>query len=617
MRWTHSIFLSAVVVFAGLSLAADNQQSASTAIPCLSPDASGASCNSSARDLKVASVAFAKGLKFQKAKMNDEAFEEFRIASQFSPKNLEYATARELARQQLVSSRIQQGNTELLRDHQVEALSAFRNALQLDPNNQFAQQRMQEVLDEWAPKLSAHAQVVEDEQEIHLAPAEGKFDFHFRGDSRQLLNQVASKFGVAASLDESVVSRPVRFNIDAVDFFTAMRIAGEGTHTFWTAIGEKQVLIANDTPENHRQFDRMGLRTFYLPGVTAPTDVTDVMNLLRNLFDIRFVNPQLQAGTLAVRAPRAILDAATRFIENLPNSRPQLMLDVHIYQISHTFARDLGLQIPTQFNLFNIPAGALAALGGQSIQSLVNQLISNGGINQANSQSISSLLAQLQGQQNSIFSQPLATFGGGLTLSGLSLGTLGATASLNESSVRSLEHATLRVSQGNDASFRLGTRFPVLNATYAPVFNTAAISRVLQDNSFQAAFPSFTYEDIGLNIKAKPMVSGNSDVNLQLEIQLRTLTGQSINGVPVISNREFKGGITLMDSEPAVVAGSVSRSEIRSLSGLPGLGFIPILNKAFTKNSKQLEDDELLVVITPRVISNEARNSDYEVWMGK
>jgi Flp pilus assembly secretin CpaC len=72
-----------------------------------------------------------------------------------------------------------------------------------------------------------------------------------------------------------------------------------------------------------------------------------------------------------------------------------------------------------------------------------------------------------------------------------------------------------------------------------------------------------------------------------------------------------------MNSEPAVVAGSVSRSEIRSLSGLPGLGFIPILNKAFTKNSKQLEDDELLVVITPRVVSNEAKNSDYEVWMGK
>ena len=616
MRWTHFISICALYAFAAFSVATADSSSPPAPTSCLSTQAIG-SCNPSREDLRIARVAFAKGLKFQTAKQNAEAFEEFRTAAQFAPKNVEYVTARELARQQIVASHLAQGNAELLRGRQVEALSAFRGALQLDPENQFALQRMQETLDEWAPKLSARAQVVEDDAEVHVAPATQKSDFHFRGDSKELLTQIASKFGVTASLDDSVASRPVRFNIEAVDFFTAMRAACNVTHTFWTAVSEKQVMFATDTPENHRLFDRMALRTFYLPGVTAPTDVTDVMNLLRNLFEIRFVNPQLQAGTLSVRAPRATLDAATKFIENLPNSRPQVMLDVHIYQVSHTFTRDLGLQIPTHFNLYNIPAGALAALGGQSIQSLVNQLIANGGINQANSQSISSLLAQLQGQQNSIFSQPLATFGGGLTFSGLSLGTLGAQASLNESSIRSLEHATLRVSQGNDASFRLGTRFPVLNSTYAPIYNTPAISRVLQNNSFQAAFPSFTYEDIGLVLKAKPMVGGSSDVNLQLEIQLRTLTGQSVNGVPVISNREYKGGITLMDGEPAVVAGSVTHSEIRSLSGLPGLGFLPILNKALVKNSKQREDDELLVVITPRVISNPLKDANYEVWMSR
>ena len=69
----------------------------------------------------------------------------------------------------------------------------------------------------------------------------------------------------------------------------------------------------------------------------------------------------------------------------------------------------MGLHIPNNFNLFNIPAGALAALGGQNIQSLINQLISSGGINQANSQALSGLLAQLQGQQNSIF-QPASGY---------------------------------------------------------------------------------------------------------------------------------------------------------------------------------------------------------------
>src|SRR5204863_56581 len=80
------------------------------------------------------------------------------------------------------------------------------------------------------------------------------------------------------------------------------------------------------------------------------------------------------------------------------------------------------------------------------------------------------------------------------------------------------ERASLRVAQGNDATFRVGSRFPILNASFAPIFNTPALSRVIQNNSFQAAFPSFNYEDLGLSIKAKPMVNGSSDVSLQLEL---------------------------------------------------------------------------------------------------
>jgi len=285
-----------------------------------------------------------------------------------------------------------------------------------------------------------------------------------------------------------------------------------------------------------------------------------------------------------------------------------------VYEINHTLMRNMGLQIPNQFNLFNIPVAALVALGGQNIQDLINQLISSGGINQANSTAISALLAQLQGQQNSIFSQPLATFGNGLTLMGLSLGTAGAQLALNQSSVQHVQDASLRVSQGNEATFRVGTRYPILNASFAPIFNSTAISQVIQNNSFQAPFPSFSYEDLGLNIKAKPVLSGDA-ISLHLEMQLRTLGGQSLNGVPIISNKEFQGTITLMEGEPAVVAGAVTRSEQRTLTGLPGFGAVPGLNQVMTSNSKQEEDDELIVVITPRVVARSEHDQDAVVYL--
>ena len=161
-----------------------------------------------------------------------------------------------------------------------------------------------------------------------------------------------------------------------------------------------------------------------------------------------------------------------------------------------------------------------------------------------------------------------------------------------------------------------GDAIPILNASFSPAFNSAAISSVIQNNSFQTPIPSFNYEDIGLTIKAKPVVSGNNDIGLNLEVQFRTLTGQSLNGVPVISNREYKGSINLMDGEPAVVAGSVTHNEQRNLSGIPGLGSVPGVNQIMTSNSKQFDEDELLIVITPRVV-NRAENQNTEVWVRK
>jgi general secretion pathway protein D len=174
----------------------------------------------------------------------------------------------------------------------------------------------------------------------------------------------------------------------------------------------------------------------------------------------------------------------------------------------------------------------------------------------------------------------------------------------------------LRSSMGSDATFRMGSRYPILNASFAPVFNTRAISQVLQNGSFQAPFPSFSYEDLGLTLKAKPSVYSNSQVGLAFEMDLRTLTGQSINNVPVIANREYKGSITLADGEPAVVAGSISQNEQLSLNGVPGLGSIPGVNKVMVSNSKTDETDELLLVITPHVVAIPQSQST-EVWMSK
>jgi len=611
MRWAPYFALSLALSAGG----AAKVEKPEPLLPC-PPGSNEAMCNPSKPDLKEAKAAFERGLKLEQ-KAPEEAYAEFERAAELVPRDVNYITARELTKQHLVSSHIERGNSELEAGRQVEALADFRTALKLDPANQFAQERLRDALGDSAPKIAAAPQIVEQSPEIRVAPSQDRATFHFRGDSRELLNMVARAYGVSAIMEDSVPSRRVSFDIDDVGFYQAMAAAGSVTKSFWAPVDTRQIIIAADTPQNRRQYERMAMRKFYIPGASNhPLALNDIANLLRNLFEIRFLTPDLSASTIIVRAPQNTMGAVTELLAHLDSSRPQVMIDVHVYQISHSLMRDIGVHIPYTFNVFNIPAGALAALGGQNIQQLINQLIASGGINQANNQALSALLAQLQGQQgqNSIFSQPLATFGGGKTLTGVTLDHFSAVLSLNESSIQTLDHASLRALQGTDATFRMGSRFPILNATFSPVFNTPAISSVIQNGSFQPAFPSFNYEDLGLTIKAKPSISLSNNVGLQLEIELRALAGQSFNGVPVIGNREYKGTITLIDGEPAVVAGQVSRTETRALSGIPGLGEVPGLNKITTTNSKEIDDDELLIVLTPHIINRNVGQSS-EVYL--
>ncbi len=604
-----------VLLSAAVCLAADGLP---TTAPLSCSDVPGSPvCKAASNDLKAARHAFSRGLKFQHDKHLDEAFSEFEEASRLIPQNVEYLTAREMLRQQLVGSHLEHGNDNLQNGRPVEALADFRLALQLDPENEFAQQRLRDAIGPVPVHATGPPELIASMDALAAKPKEERHDFHYRGDSRGLITAIASSFGLTVIFDDNFPNRRVRFDVEDVDFPTAMQAARSVTKSFAVPIDEKTLFATLDTPENHRLYDRMGMRSYFIPGGNTPAEMNEVLNSLRSLFELRFVSLNAASSVITVRGPQSILEAATQYLDTLDSTRPEVMLDVKVYEIDHSFARSIGVHIPNDFRLFNIPLGALAALGGQNIQDLINQLIASGGINQAGNESIQALLAQLQSQQNSIFSQPIATFGGGITLMGLSLDQLRVGLSLNESSVRTLEHMTLRAAHEKEATFKLGSRYPILNASFAPVFNNPAIAQVIGNNSFAAPFPSFNYEDLGLTIKVKPSVHGTSDVSMQVEILFRTLGGQSLNGVPVISNREYKAGIALKEGEPAVVAGMVTKTEQKSLSGLPGFSRVPVLKTVAAESSKQEEDDELLIVITPFVVRGPDVKETPEIWLSK
>jgi general secretion pathway protein D len=597
------------------SLAADELSVAAPIISCGDGIPGGSFCIPSQKELKKAHRAYQLGVKLEKQNREEEALAKFDEASRLVPENVKFLSAWELTKSQLAFQHTERGDALLANGQRDQAALEFKNALKFDPDDTYTQQRLADALPaQVTTGLSGLALKLAQSSELRIHPKNELATFHYEGDVRGLFNEIAAAYGITAEFDDSVAARRVRFYVDDVDFFAALNLACKVSKTMWTPLSEQQMLIAANTPDNHKNFDRMSLATFTVPNANTFQETNEVVTALRNVCEFQKITGS-QSGILEVRAPQAMLTACTELLQQLTRERPEVSFDVEVYQISHQFTREIGMHLPDTFNLYNIPVGAIAALGGQSIQSLINQLISSGGINQAGSSALSGLLAQLQGQGNSIFSQPLATFGGGITFSGISLDQLTAALSLNESWARSLSRATLRSSQGSEASLHVGERYPILNASYAPIYNSPQIASVIGNQSYTAPFPSISYEDLGLMLKLKPVVHGDGEVSMTLEMQMRSLTGQSANGVPVIANQEYQGSIRLRNGEPAVVAGQVTTNDVRSMAGIPAVADIPGLNLGLTDNTRQKEYDELLIMITPHVVADRALTTD-EIWLG-
>jgi general secretion pathway protein D len=266
----------------------------------------GVYCAPTKKDLKEARNAYARGVKLQGQNRLEEAFTQFDQASRLEPQDLAFLTAEELTKSQLVFQRTERGDSLLALAQPEQAAAEFRAALKLDPDDAYVEERLTQALRGPAvSRLGELSATLASASEIELQPRKDLGTFHYRGDVRGLFSELASAYGVSAEFDDSVTAKPVRFYVDSVDFFTALRLACLVSGTMWTPLDAHQMMIAKDTKENHKQFDRMSLATFSVPGASTSQEVTELVTSLKTICEFQKISSG-QNGTVEVRAPRSI-----------------------------------------------------------------------------------------------------------------------------------------------------------------------------------------------------------------------------------------------------------------------------------------------------------------------
>ena len=142
-----------------------------------------------------------------------------------------------------------------------------------------------------------------------------------------------------------------------------------------------------------------------------------------------------------------------------------------------------------------------------------------------------------------------------------------------------------------------------------PFTKDASTSNVNQDyNSV-----SIDYKDVGIKLKITPHISSNDTLRLEVNQEVSRVTSTTVSGTNIIApttrKREVETTIRMLDGQTAVIAGLLSEDDSNSNSKVPGAGDIPLLGWLFKNKEETNTKTNLLIFITPRVISTFAEST--------
>ncbi|HEV2689509.1 MAG TPA: type II and III secretion system protein, partial [Bryobacteraceae bacterium] len=197
------------------------------------------------------------------------------------------------------------------------------------------------------------------------------------------------------------------------------------------------------------------------------------------------------------------------------------------------------------------------------------------------------------------------TFGGGASLVGIGITSAQLFANVAKSSATTLLNSEVVAMDGLPSTLHVGDKYPIITNGYFGA--STGSGRVFTPP------PTFNFEDLGLVLKVTPHVHGTDEVSLDVDAEFKLLGAGAVDGIPIISNRKYESKIRVRNGEWAVIAGLMSGSEARTITGMPGMTSVPFLRS----NKISTDHSETLIVLKPHLlILPPSESATWRAWCG-
>ena len=119
---------------------------------------------------------------------------------------------------------------------------------------------------------------------------------------------------------------------------------------------------------------------------------------------------------------------------------------------------------------------------------------------------------------------------------------------------------------------------------------------------------SVQYQATGVILTVTPRINAGGLVTLDIEQEVSDVvptTSSDINS-PTFQQRRIQTRVAIQDGETISLGGLISDKRFRENSGIPLLQEIPIIGPLFSTRTNSDQRTELLILLTPRVVNNQA-----------